>query len=155
MARADCKQNLRGNKTPMSMEADLFTLLSGDATIAAIVGTRIYPVIAPNSAVAPFLVYNVISGQAVSTFSGASGYVKKRVQISSVAVLFGATAVNGTPGAVELAAAVLAKLQGYSATVGGTWFQFSDHADTRDMWEDTLKMYRRDHDFEIQFSAAP
>lgn len=39
----------------------IYTILTGDATLAAIVGTRIYPEVAPENVTTPFVVYSVQS----------------------------------------------------------------------------------------------
>lgn len=65
----------------MPLAADLFAVLNG-ATAAA---DRVYPVEADQNAIAPFIVYQRISSDPVSSLNGNSGLDSVRVQIDCYA----------------------------------------------------------------------
>lgn len=57
----------------MSLSASIYSELSNESTITALVGTRIYPVIAPQSANFPLIVYEKISVDEGYSSSGPDG----------------------------------------------------------------------------------
>lgn len=61
----------------MSAEGDFFTVMTGDAGIAAIVGTRIYPNVLPDNVVFPAVAYRVVSRNDI----GSNGCRQTRFQI--------------------------------------------------------------------------
>ena len=95
----------------MRIEAALYTLLSGDSGVSALVSTRIFPHQAPQGGALPFLVYQRISTPRDYSQSGPSLLVWPRFQITAVAATF--------DGARALAHALRAALSGYSGTMGG------------------------------------
>jgi len=56
----------------MSFKSDLWTWLAANAEIAAVVGSRIYPVFAPTSAARPFIVYSRISSDSIHRMGAVS-----------------------------------------------------------------------------------
>jgi len=54
--------------------SDLYSILTGtgSATLAGYVGTRIFPVVAPQSTVTPYLIYKIDSDNPTNTKSGKS-----------------------------------------------------------------------------------
>lgn len=54
----------------MSQQSDLYTMLSGDATIAALVTTRIYPQKRPQDAASPAIVYAEVATEGTYTLGG-------------------------------------------------------------------------------------
>jgi len=46
----------------VSVESELFTLLTGDAGVSALVGTRVYPQVADENAMLPLVVYRRVGG---------------------------------------------------------------------------------------------
>lgn len=54
----------------MSAESDLYAILSGDAAITALVGTRIYPDAMPEETTYPAIVFSRTSTEPVGTISG-------------------------------------------------------------------------------------
>ena len=88
-----------------TVEENLYTLFTGSTAIAAVVGTRVYPVMAPQNATYPCLVYTRVSTPRFHTHDGASGMAQPRFQINLWADSFSAartladtvrTAVDGT-----------------------------------------------------------
>lgn len=55
----------------MSAESDLYTLLSGNAGVAALVSTRIYPDLVPEGKTLPYIGYERVSTEPVNALSGA------------------------------------------------------------------------------------
>lgn len=69
----------------MSSIYDVFySLLSGNANVASVVGTKIYPVQAPQKTGFPFIVVDQISNVPTNTKSGVSSMDKIRVQITMI-----------------------------------------------------------------------
>lgn len=87
----------------MSLETKLETLLSGDAGIVAIVGTRVYSDEAPQDLVLPYIVYQRISSGRQYSFSGYSNLENPRVQIDCYS--------STKSGAVALCDAVVAAMR--------------------------------------------
>lgn len=67
------------------IEQDVYTQLSNHAGLTALVGVKIYPLIAPQGAQAPFVVYQKVSRIPAYSHSGYSTYQKVRLQISCFA----------------------------------------------------------------------
>lgn len=63
------------------MEASIYAALTGDATLAAIFGTRVYPVLKPQHATLPAITYQRISGQMVASATTGSKLQNARFQI--------------------------------------------------------------------------
>ncbi len=93
--------------------------LEGEGTITAIIGTnpvRLYPLIAPQDAALPYMVFQQISGVRDYTMDGPSGYVDARYQITCWAATYG--------GVVRLFEVVRKFFNGYHATIEGRKIQY-------------------------------
>jgi hypothetical protein len=88
----------------MTIETDLYTTLSNNAGVTALVGTRIYPILAPESATRPYIAYQVITGTRISTITGVDDATRKRIQMSCHADTYSE--------AKSVSAAVYAALEG-------------------------------------------
>lgn len=88
----------------MTMQQDLFTLLSTGATDAA---ARVYPVTAPAATVRPYLTYQRISASPENILSGSSGLVNTRLQIDMFADTYAAAQALAAQVAILMAAWVL------------------------------------------------
>jgi hypothetical protein len=64
-----------------TFEESLFNYLSNIINITDIVSTKIYPLIAPEDIIAPFIVYTPYSQQFSHSFNNDSGYNDKYIQI--------------------------------------------------------------------------
>lgn len=62
--------------------AALFSYLNQDAEIRKIVGSRIYPMVIPQSSAIPALVYCPTAAKHDDVLGGSSGYIKQNMQIS-------------------------------------------------------------------------
>jgi hypothetical protein len=95
----------------VELEEGLYAHLSADATVAALVETRIYPLGAPQDAAMPNLAYQRISGAPGLAHDGPSGLAEARIQITCMAETYA--------GAKALATAVRNRLHGWR----GGWGQ--------------------------------
>lgn len=136
------------------MIKDIRTALRGfllaDATVASIVGTRIYPRVLPQGVRDPAVVYNRVSMLGDHHMQGASGLVEVRMQLD-------AWAETGDE-AYELASAVKGRLDGYRGEmlsvasppevvrVQGVFF-----ANARDGYDDARALYRESWDYMLHY----
>jgi len=93
------------------IEDALVALLRADATVSGLVGSRIYPIVAPAEATLPALVYQRISGPRVMTHDGPSGLAHPRFQFRAVARHYSE--------AKGLVNALRSALDGYHGTTSG------------------------------------
>lgn len=63
------------------VEADLYTHLKNSVAVSALVGTRIYPKVAPQNVARPYIVYHVISDVSNQCLGGGVYQNQVRVQI--------------------------------------------------------------------------
>lgn len=94
----------------MTIEEGLYELLTMDTAVAALVGTRIYPLLVPQDADLPAMAYQRISGPRDHTHSGASGLAMARMQLTYLASSYAAVKA--------LAEAVRAALDGLRGSMG-------------------------------------
>lgn len=127
----------------MTLDEAIFTALSAHAGVTAIAGDRSYPVQAPQSAAAPFNVWQRISSTPVNTHDGAA-------ELDNVLVQFSCYAPTFTQ-AHDLRRAVRAALESVTLGNGASGIV----ANVRDGFEDvpTPPLFRSDVD--IEFLAAP
>lgn len=67
----------------MSVEAELYDLVSGDSGVAALVGTAIYPLVRPQNAPLPAIVYQEIFTETMVPAEGDNGSRRSRYQWSA------------------------------------------------------------------------
>lgn len=72
----------------MSIEVDLVNVLKADVSIAAVVGARIYPEIAPQDPTYPLIIFHVISTVPVNSMDGHNNLDNVRVQINPWATTY-------------------------------------------------------------------
>jgi hypothetical protein len=110
------------------IERAIVSVLTNDATVAALVGTRIYPLIMPQAASRPAITYQQIGGYRWQTVASAAGVVDSRFQLNCWG--------DDYADADSLADAVRQALDGYSgiaATVTIVAVQIEDEGDIIDM----------------------
>ena len=88
----------------MSFQSDIYDALTGDATIAGIVGDRVWADVADGTEATPYLVYQVISTSGTTTHDGERDLEFPLVQFSAWA--------NGKADAITLATAITDLLDG-------------------------------------------
>ena len=64
------------------IETSIYTVLSTDVTVSALVSTRIYPMIIPQNGTLPAVVYQRVSTLPINSLSGDSGLDSVRIQLS-------------------------------------------------------------------------
>lgn len=122
----------------MTAEERLYTLLTEDAAVNAVVAGRVYPVRMPEAegATLPAIVYTRISGGQVSSVRGGSGLENPRVQVDCWATTYA--------GAKGLATAVREAMDG-----GGAEGLKSVLLAHMDMVDDETGDYRVSMDFSV------
>lgn len=116
----------------MSLDTKLYTLLSGDSAVAALVSTRIYPVLAPQGAALPMVIFTRISSGREYTLSGATGLENPRVQIDCYSETYSE--------AKSVSEAVVAAIR------GATTF--------RTAWDDPRESYEEDEIFRVSIDFS-
>ena len=106
----------------MSIETTLYTTLSGDAGVAALTSTRIYPNVAPEDTALPYLIYSAISSERFHTLPGIGNMQRKVIQIDCNATTYS--------GAKALTDAVISALE-------GNGYQQSEY----DLYDDTTQTH--------------
>lgn len=96
----------------MILTGDLYSFLTRDTGIAALVVARCYPTSLPQAPTFPALTYEQVDAVRVRAVYGPAGKVRRRITVNSWAL---------TQSAVwELAEAVRAALDGFSGTMGSS-----------------------------------
>lgn len=116
------------------IEHFIFQLLSNDAGVAAIVESRIYPVLLPQNPVWPCVGYNVEHGQEGKTFDGQGTAQEANVEIDCWS--------ENHAGMLDLFEAVKAALKNYSGTLAGVTVDAIYINSTLPMFEDSVEKYR-------------
>jgi len=119
----------------MSIEETLFTRLSTHAGLIALVGARIYPLVAPEGVAKPFVIYQRISTGGPHTMGTDPPLESPRFQVSA----YGDTYSSAKTVAVQ----ILAALQDYTnATI-----QRSFYENATDIYEPGTFLYHIPADF--------
>lgn len=134
-----------------SIEQALFTHVTSDATIAALIGTRLFPNKIPQGQPLPAAEYKQNKGDRVQTMDGPDGMVDAEYTI----VCYAATYAQ----ARELAEAVRKRLDGYSGVVAGVTIDVIMLIDELDVPEfkpgtDILNRYGKSLTFVVWFKET-
>lgn len=121
---------------------NVFQLLQSFAELTAIVGQNMYPILLPNSDVIPAITFWSISIAPDDTVSSQTVW-HKRVQFDCIAKSF--------DDADNLRDTLITSLQGYSGQVGDTYLNDCRMVGGRDIYEDTIQMYRLTADFVLTY----
>lgn len=119
----------------------LRTFLLADATLAGLIGTRVYPMILPQNPTLPAVTYQVIDGTSDVTTDGPTGLANPRIQIDCWGATYGAM--------VPVFEAVRKRLNGYRGAAGGVTVQGIFLVRQRDLYDYDAKVYRRTADWSI------
>jgi hypothetical protein len=126
------------------MEAELYARLNGDTAIAALIAGAIYPLQSPKEAVAPFIVWQRVSGVPLPrALDAESAITSARVQIDSYGVTYAQ--------ARALADAVRACLLDWSGTGGAIQLVTFENDRALRETDPALKTFRVSQDFIILF----
>ncbi len=127
----------------MSVEKVIYSKLSGDSDVAALVSTRIYPVNLPQKPTYPAIVYTRISGDRTYSFEGASGLASPRFQIDCFASTYS--------GGKDLSSKLRSAINGFRGTVSGIVVQAIFLESDSDMFEDDFNIYRISSDYFVHY----
>lgn len=72
----------------MTVAASLYTALTGNATVSGLVSTRIYPVVAPQNATLPHVIYNQIARDPLVGIGGANPKSRFTFQFDCLATTY-------------------------------------------------------------------
>ncbi|MBL4702090.1 MAG: DUF3168 domain-containing protein [Phycisphaeraceae bacterium] len=125
----------------MILEEGIFSHLSGNAAVSALVASRIHPVTLPQSVTFPALSYRRISGQRVNHLAGSSGLQHPRIQMSAWSKTY-SQAKNITEN-------VRLSLEGFRGTMGTIQVDGVVFLGDHDLYEDETELYHIASDFEI------
>jgi hypothetical protein len=129
---------------PRLLSTGLYALLAGEATISAIVGTRIEPIELSIGQTMPALTYKFVGGSGEPTFE-TSGPQKVRVEFNS----FGNTHLQ----ADTLREAVRVFLNGYRGQLsGGILLQNAEYLHPLDFFEQYSREFRCMSEFYLYFN---
>lgn len=92
----------------MSVESVIYTALTANTSLAAIVSTRVYPVVAPRAAAMPLITYERAGTDEIPIMSGVDGSLTVRLSIDCWGTTYS--------GARAVADAVTNVLNGYAST---------------------------------------
>jgi len=126
----------------MTIEKDIYYILKSDTDVAALVGTRIYPMKLPQRWTLPAITYQKISGDRAPSYAGASGRTRPRFQVDCWD--------DNYLDVKDLADKVRKCLDGHKgdinteSNVGGIHLEGD-----RDIWEDNIDVFRVTMDFVI------
>lgn len=124
------------------LEDALYTYLSGDADIAALVGDRIYPARLREGTELPAISYQRVSADRVNDhnpYGEMNAWTRARIQVNCYSPSFSES--------VAIGEAVLAALSGYSDSIIGSSFAVNEF----DSYEVPWKLHRRVLDFFISY----
>jgi len=93
------------------IEAAIFSRLTNDAAVSALISSRVYPLILPQNSILPAVTYTRVSGERVRSLSGPSGLALPRFQIDSWAESFSVVK--------DLAGKIRKSLDGFRGNVSG------------------------------------
>ena len=93
----------------------IYGLLTANASVSAIVGTKVFPGLAPMGTALPIVIYQRTSTDRVHSITGPVGVPVVTIQVTS----WGTSYENGK----ELSRAIRLALDGYSGTSGGVTVQ--------------------------------
>lgn len=122
----------------------VYSILSGNATVAALVSTRIYPRTAAQNASLPYVTYFIVSVNPTDTKDRPSPVDAIRVQVDCYATTYaGAEALNG---------AVRDALDNYTigTTVGGIKTDGIKYETENDALEEEVDIFRKSADYSIR-----
>lgn len=131
----------------MNIGAGIYGILSGDATLTAIVSTRIYPDVAPQNADNPCIVFSEQTGEFSDTHDGGSHLDTNLAQID----IYTATITDRT----TLSDRVRTLLDRYSGTVNSVVIQsmqlvYSFSTVEPQFDDNAKKVYRQTMDFRVR-----
>jgi len=117
----------------MSIETELVAKLKSDSGFSALVETRIYPLVAPQTVTTPYITYQVISDISNQCLEGGVYQNSTRIQIDCWSTKYSEVKA--------IKDAVLSAISGFKA---------SNSINTMDDYESDTKLYRQLIDFKLE-----
>lgn len=133
----------------MSLEIALYSKVTGDSGISALMGNRFYPLRLPqnkNGLVLPAGVYRVLNPRRTLAHDGPVDFERVRVQID----IYAETYQN----LKTIAEAFKSALNGFSGTVGTTEIHIIEFSNEIDFWADLTESYRVTQDYMINWRVG-
>ena len=75
----------------MSVETELVSQLTGDSTVSGLVSSRVYPLLAPQGATLPCVVYEMTAHETINSTSGAGSTRHAQVEVLCLDDSYGGT----------------------------------------------------------------
>ena len=130
------------------IETALNAYLLGHTGVAAMVGTRIYPLQAPKGTATPYLVYLKVSSGRRYTHDGFANFQQPRMQISCYAERY--LTSGSVVGVKNLAQEVIAAIEAWP---GATYIQAAFLEDEKDLTDPDTKLFHIALDFFVDYGA--
>lgn len=128
------------------IEVGIVQHLLADPDVASLCGTRIYPLLLPETVSFPAATYQTISTVSDYTFDGASGFTQARIQIDVWATRY--------LDAKSLSEAIRSVLDAFDGTLpDGTKQVFIMRDNSTDLYENQAELYRVQTDWLVLYSA--
>lgn len=119
----------------MTIFTDLHAFLLADPTIAASIGTRMYPQVLPQNVTFPAISYSLTSRESVRELpNGPAGRARPQITISAWALDY----IDAT----ALADAIRIRLDGFKGAMGASMVGSTMLERTFDFYEDDVKAHR-------------
>jgi hypothetical protein len=126
---------------------DIAAFLAADAGVSALIGTRIYPMLLPQNATKPAVVYSQVSGVRVTTHDKAKNFTDQVYQLQCIA--------DDPKSVKNLSEKVRQAMEGFQGTMGATNVQGVFMTAERDApYQLDSLTYRTDLDFRLYFLEA-
>lgn len=126
----------------MTVEADIFSRLSGYTTLAALISTRVYPSLIPQNATYPAVSYRRVSSERPPVMGDDTGIVRARFQFDAWAQSYS--------GMIAVKELVREAMQRYSGTATVTILETFILMDM-DLYEDDTRIHHGVIDVEINY----
>mgnify|MGYP002639966762 CR=1 FL=1 len=120
----------------------IYSILSGNAAVAAIVGTKIYPEIAPQGDAMPFIVYQIQSALPETTKDSTSKLDTYQINI----ICFG----NDYDVLFTLEAAVRTAIDRYKGTVSSTNIDQANFKGMNSGYDETANVFINESEYSIR-----
>lgn len=131
------------------LEEGLVSHLKNNAGVAALVGTRVHPLILPQQATQPALVYLIVSDDRPQSHSGPTGLARPRIQIDCWSATISTGGTYGQAKAIERA--VRAALEGFIGTMGTVSVRGVTLDTAQDLFDEEGQRYRVRMDWFIAY----
>lgn len=133
----------------MAIETLIFTRLSTFGGLTALIGTRVYPNIAPQNAARPFVTYRRVTSDRPAAMGSDSGVVRARFQFDTFAE-DDETEV-GFDDAAAIRAQIRAALKRWRDPVGPPVVQDTFLVSEIDLYEDDTRLHHLADDYEVNY----